>query len=204
MSGCPRLDESSSANRAKTPGVWNVPYRRNPHFTGRDDLLDRLHQHLTLTQQNDSVQARRAALTQSKAIKGLGGIGKTQIALEYAYRSREQSRYTHTLWINAAAEETVITSFMEIAELLPSFSEKDETDQQKLVEAIKHWLEQCEQPWLLIFDNGDDLSLVHKYLPRQGNGSILLTTRAQAVGSLATSVEVEAMGLLEGTQLLLR
>jgi len=143
-------------------------------------------------------------LTQPQAIKGLGGIGKTQVALEYAYRSREQDRYTHTLWINAATEETVITSFMEIAELLPPFPQKDEADQQKLVEAIKRWLERCEQSWLLIFDNADDLSLVQKYLTQQGNGSILLTTRANAVGSLATSVEVETMGFLEGIQLLLR
>jgi len=57
----PRPDESSPSSRAGPPGVWNVPYRRNPHFTGRDDLLDRLHQHFTPTQQNDSAQARRVA-----------------------------------------------------------------------------------------------------------------------------------------------
>ena len=200
----PRPRWSSPASRAEPSGVWNVPYRRNPHFTGRDDLLNRIQQQLTPPQQSDSTQARSVALTQPQAIKGLGGIGKTQVALEYAYRSREQNRYTHTFWINAATEETVITSFMEIAELLPLFSEKDEADQQKLMEAIKRWLERCEQSWLLIFDNADDLSLVRKYLPQQGNGSILLTTRANAVGSLAASVEVETMGFFEGAQLLLR
>ena len=200
----PRPGWSSPASRAEPSGVWNVPYRRNPHFTGRDDLLDRIQQQLTPPQQSDSTQARRVALTQPQAIKGLGGIGKTQVALEYAYRSRDLERYTHTFWINAATEETVITSFMEIAELLPLFSEKDEADQQKLMEAIKRWLERCEQSWLLIFDNADDLSLVRKYLPQQGNGSILLTTRANAVGSLAAAVEVETMGFFEGTQLLLR
>src|SRR5438132_8290853 len=99
---------------------------------------------------------------------------------------------------------TGIASFTEIAELLPSFPTKDEADQQKLVEAIKRWLERCEQPWLLIFDNADALSLVRKYLPQQGNGSILLTTRAHAVGSLAASIEVEKMNLTEGMYLLLR
>jgi len=88
--------------------------------------------------------------------------------------------------------------------LLPSFPTKDEADQQKLVEAIKRWLERCEQPWLLIFDNTDDLSLVRKYLPQQGNGSILLTTCAHAVGSLAASIGVEKMNLTEGMYLLLR
>ena len=50
---------------------------------------------------------RRAALTQPQAIKGLGGIGKTQIAVEYAYRSRDLDRYTHTFWVNAASEEAL-------------------------------------------------------------------------------------------------
>src|SRR5207302_4315394 len=89
-------------------------------------------------------------------------------------------------------------------ELLPAFSAKRETDQRKLVSAIKRWLEQCQERWLLIFDNADDVALVRDYLPQGGKGSILLTTRAHAVGSLATSVEVETMGFVEGTQLLLR
>src|SRR5438128_1070887 len=98
-------------------------------------LLDQLRQQFTAVGQYAPAKIGRVALTQPQAIKGLGGIGKTQIAVEYAYRSLDQGHYTHTLWINAATEEAMITSFTEIAELLPSFSAKDETDQQKLVEA---------------------------------------------------------------------
>src|SRR5450755_2782500 len=185
-------------------GVWNVPYRRNPYFTGRDELLDRLNQQLSSEVQEHGTAMRRAALTQPQAIKGLGGIGKTQIAVEYAYRSREHDLYTHTLWVNAASKEALFTSFVALAELLPAFPAKEETDQRKLVEAIKRWLEQCQHRWLLVFDNADDIALVGTYLPKLGNGSILLTTRANAVGSLATSVEVETMGFVEGTHLLLR
>jgi len=184
--------------------IWNVPYRRNPYFTGRDELLDRLAQQLSPEPQDDQTTTRRAALTQPQAIKGLGGIGKTQIAVEYAYRSRELGRYTHIFWVNAASEEALLTSFAELAEVLPAFPAKGETDQRKLVSAIKHWLEQCQESWLMIFDNADDVALVGDYLPHQSNGSILLTTRAHAVGSLATSVEVDTMGWLEGAQLLLR
>jgi len=100
------------------PAVWNVPHSRNPHFTGRDELLEQLDQHFALTGQRDPVTTRRAALTQPRAIKGLGGIGKTQIAVEYAYRSRGHDRYVHTLWVNAASEETIMTSFVALAELL--------------------------------------------------------------------------------------
>jgi hypothetical protein len=141
---------------------------------------------------------------QSQAIKGLGGIGKTQIAVEYAYRAREQGRYTHALWVNAASEEAIMTCFLLLANLLPDFPARNETDQRKLVAAIKHWLEQCKQEWLLIFDNADDLALAQQYFPHQGKGSILLTTRANATGSLASSLEVETMGFVEGTHLLLR
>ncbi len=162
--------------------VWNVPYPRNPHFTGRDELIEQLDQQL----RSDPAKVLRAALTQPRAIRGLGGVGKTQIAIEYAYRSRELNRYSHIFWINAASEEALLTSFTELAELLPDFPAKGEADQRKLVAAVRHWLEQSQESWLLIFDNADDVSLIQEYLPQRGNGGILLTTRADAVGSLAT------------------
>src|SRR5258708_308974 len=143
-------------------------------------------------------------MTQTHANKGPGRIGKPENAVQYAYRSRDLGRYTHTLWVNAVSEETIIASFVAIADLLPSLAARNETDQHKLVEAVKRYLEQCKQRWLLIFDNADDVALVRDYFPQQGNGSILLTTRAHAAGSLAASIEVEIMGFIEGTQLLLR
>ncbi|HLI71271.1 MAG TPA: NB-ARC domain-containing protein [Ktedonobacteraceae bacterium] len=185
------------------PPLWSVPYPRNPHFTGRDEIFEQLDQHLLPESQHEQAATRRAALAQPQAIKGLGGIGKTQITLEYAYRAREQGHYTHVFWINAASEEAIITGFVALADLLPDFSAKNETDQRKVVTEVKRWLEQCQQSWLLIFDNVEELSLVQEYLPVTRNGSILLTTRASAVGSLAISIEVEQMGLIEGTQFLL-
>lgn len=183
--------------------IWNVPYLRNPHFTGRNELLDQLDQRLSLPTQDYLPTTRRAESIKPLAIKGLGGIGKTQIAVEYAYRSREQGRYMHTLWINAANKEVLLTDFVGLAEQLPAFSEKNETNQNKLIAAIKRWLEQCKQRWLLIFDNADEISLIRDYLPQRGNGGILLTTRDDAVGVLAIPLEVEKMGLIEGTHLLL-
>jgi tetratricopeptide (TPR) repeat protein/transcriptional regulator with XRE-family HTH domain len=184
--------------------LWTVPYRRNPHFTGRDELLTQLAEQLAPGEPDQAVVIRQAALTQALAVKGLGGIGKTQTAIEYAYRAREQRRYVHTLWINAASEEAILTSFVALANQLPDLRSLSRTDQHKIVAATIRWLEQCEQPWLLIADNADDLSQIHPYLPHQGNGRILLTTRAGAVGSLASSIEVDTMGVIEGTHLLLR
>lgn len=198
------LPDISSSTQNQCAALWTVPNPRNPHFTGRDEVLRQLAQFLLPAIPGTPTSIHQAMLVQTRALTGLGGIGKTQIAVEYAYRSREQGHYTHTLWINAASEEAIITSFITLAEALPDFPAKNETEQRKLVAAVERWLEQCQQRWLLIFDNVDDISLIQEYLPKQGNGSILLTTRANAVGSLAMSIEVEAMSFMEGTHLLLR
>jgi len=97
--------------------LWTVPYARNPHFTGRDDVLQHPGQLLAGTQPGEPMNIQQTALTQNQAISGLGGIGKTQIAIEYAYRAQMQGRYRHAIWIAAASEETILTSFVDLARL---------------------------------------------------------------------------------------
>jgi tetratricopeptide (TPR) repeat protein len=172
--------------------AWNIPYRRNPFFTGREQLLTRLHDNLT--------NNKSAALTQAQAINGLGGIGKTQTALEYAYRYRDEYRFD--LWARAATRDTLFADFNALAYLL-HLPEKNEQDQNIVVAAVKRWLTNQTQ-WLLILDNADDLDLVSNFLPTEGNGHILLTTRVQAVGRIAHSIAIEKMDKQEGTLLLLR
>lgn len=194
------------AEEASAPvehALWTIPYPRNPYFTGRDLLLEQLARQLSIRPSGDAPVPCRAALTQTQAIKGLGGIGKTQVAVEYAYRARAQGMYTHILWINAASEEAILTSFLALSDRLPAFPAQEEKDQRRLVAAVKRWLEQCPVTWLLIFDNADDLSFAQAYFPLVGRGSLLLTTRASAVGSFASPLEVETMGLVEGTTFLL-
>ncbi|HEU5382522.1 MAG TPA: FxSxx-COOH system tetratricopeptide repeat protein [Ktedonobacteraceae bacterium] len=184
------------------PALWNVPFARNPLFTGREELLQWLDHAFSRTADTAATPLRRAALTQPQALKGLGGIGKTQIAVEYAYRACAQGRYVHVFWINAASEEAILSSFVALAEMIPAIAQ--ETDQHRRVSAIKRWLEQCPYSWLLIFDNADEMALLPPYLPQHGNGSLLFTTRMHAVGSFATPLDVETMGLVEGTMLLLQ
>jgi hypothetical protein len=85
--------------------LWNVPYQRNPFFTGREDILNLLHRGLRLEQQ--------VALLQPQGIMGLGGIGKTQTGVEYAYSHREQ--YDAVLWVRADSETSLISSMFELA-----------------------------------------------------------------------------------------
>ncbi len=177
---------------AHAPSIWTVPYARNPFFTGREQLLTRLHERLS--------RARTAALTQAQALYGLGGIGKTQAAAEYAFRY--SNSYTHTFWMRAAASDLLTADFVRLAELL-NLPEKDEQDQQQIVAAVKRWLA-ANEGWLLILDNADDLLLTQEFLPTNHKGYILYTTRARAGGAIAASVEVEQLPLQEGILLLLR
>ncbi len=172
--------------------IGDIPIARNPFFTGRKQLLALLHQRLST--------ARTAALTQAQALYGLGGIGKTQAAAEYAFRYSDE--YTHVFWVRAATRETLIADFVTLAERL-DLPEKDEQDQQQVVAAAKRWLA-AHEGWLLILDNADDLGLSKEFLPSSHKGYILFTTRAQATGAIAASVEVEKLTPKEGTLLLLR
>src|ERR1019366_1934976 len=86
---------TASAPRAALPAIWNIPYPRNPFFLGRESELLRIRQDLQTGQ--------AMALSQPQAISGLGGIGKTQLALEYAYRYHQD--YMAVLWARAESTE---------------------------------------------------------------------------------------------------
>ena len=196
-------DRDSAASVEEAQAYWMVPYARNPNFTGRAGQLTSL---LHLQSPDDCDQqstTQRTSCLSALALTGMGGIGKTQIALEYAYRVREQGHYQHIIWINAASEEAILTSFLTVADQLPDMQQQG-TDQHQIVAAVRHWFEHDAHSWLLIVDNADDLSIIPAYLPRLGNGRILLTTRAHAVGALATAITVDNLSMEEGTELLQR
>jgi tetratricopeptide (TPR) repeat protein len=172
--------------------LWNIPYHRNPFFTGREKLISQLHDQFTSTKTVASIQLQ--------AISGLGGIGKTQTAVEFAYRYGHE--YNAILWVNASSRDTLIASFAELASLL-DLPEKEEQDQHIMVEAVKRWLLRHEK-WLLIVDNAENLELIDGFLPTKSNGHFLMTTRAQALGSFVQTIEVEKMDMYEGVLFLLR
>ncbi len=183
---------AASAPRAALPRIWNIPYPRNSFFIGRDEILTRLHTQL---------QAGQAtALSQPQAIIGLGGIGKTQIAVEYAYRFHQD--YQVVLWARAESTEALTSSYVTIATLL-NLPEHETQEQEITVQAVSKWL-QTHSRWLLILDNADDLSLVPAFLPPALGGHLLLTTRAFAVGQLASRLEVDTLSPEQGALFLLR
>lgn len=188
------VSTSTQSNPPTSPitHLWHVPYPRNPFFTGRQELLETLREELH--------QEHATALTQSWAISGLGGIGKTQIALEYVYQYRHA--YTSIFWTNAASEESLLADMIHIADLL-QLPEREEHHQKKLLTAVKRWFT-THQNWLWVLDNADDITMVQQFFPLELPGSILLTSRAQALGTLARRIDVETMGMAEATLFLLR
>ena len=188
----PNMPEHPPQNRTGRSSIWNVPYQRNPVFTGREDVLTLLHDRLTTT--------KAAAFTQPQAISGLGGIGKTQIAVEYAYRF--QDSYQAILWVNAATLDTLVADLVSVADLL-NLSARIEVDQNLVTNAVKRWLADHDR-WLLILDNADRPALVYDFLPERCRGHIILTTRAQAVGPIAQDIEIGELDREEGSKLLLR
>jgi tetratricopeptide (TPR) repeat protein/transcriptional regulator with XRE-family HTH domain len=161
---------------------WNVPRSRNPFFTGREEVIAQLRSWLsagsvTLPQTPRPIGVERSEIPYhwSVAICGLGGVGKTQIAVEYAYRYRQD--YRAVLWTQADSHDDLVSGFVAIANLL-DLPQKNASDQKFVVAAVKGWLENTTG-WLLIFDNADIPELLEPFMPCNPKGYILLTSRDQ-------------------------
>lgn len=185
------VEDAPEAATLAIPCYWHVPYARNPFFTGRDSVLQQLH--LTLHRE------RAATLSQSYALSGLGGIGKTQTAIEYAYRYAND--YTAVLWVNAETGEQIASSFVAFAELL-HLPEKGESEQKRVISAVTHWLTAHDQ-WLLIFDNVEDTQVIKGFVPPTRSGALLFTSRKQALGIGTHTLDLEKMLPAEGLRFLL-
>lgn len=187
----PALQEYTDTNTRGYPTLWSVPYAHNPFFTGREDFLEMLHTSLGVAHRTPRPTC---------ALRGLGGIGKTQLALEYAYRYA--SEYQAIFWIGAERVKQALSNVLYIADLL-QLREREDTNRRHSVEAVQHWLATHDK-WLLIWDNLEDLNLLQRWLSPGRQGSILITTRSQTLGTLAQGIDLTQMQPEEATLLLLR
>src|SRR5512134_887494 len=160
------------------PNLWNLPHR-NPHFTGREELIEHLRRNLTA--------GTATALTQTAAIHGLGGGGKTQLAIEYAYRFKDD--YDVVWWLRAEDPVLLAGDCTALARAL-DLHEKDAREQAIIIEAVRRWLE-THGRWLLVYDNAEDRKVVRDALPRAPTGHILITSRNPAWGGIAQALPLD-------------
>ncbi|PYH50180.1 purine and uridine phosphorylase [Aspergillus niger CBS 101883] len=164
--------------------VWMVPFRRNQRFAGREGEIIGIEE--LLLQQNGPSKI---------AICGLGGVGKTQIALELAYRMRNRDPNCSICWITCTSYESVEQAYMNIASKLKMTDIKPA----EVKEKVKAYLSlESAGKWLVIFDNADDMGMwstndstntvLTDFLPESEQGHIIFTTRSRKVAvKLASS-----------------
>ncbi|MET9441510.1 FxSxx-COOH system tetratricopeptide repeat protein [Streptomyces sp. NPDC006610] len=179
------------SGRSTQPRVWgNIP-PRNPNFTGRVDLLERLTERL-----------REGTTTVlPEAIHGMGGVGKTQLAIEYAYR--HQSEYDIVWWIPSERPGQIGQSLVELAQRLGLVTTSEANVAGPAVrEALREGRPYSR--WLLIFDNADSPERVRDYFPTGGSGTILVTSRNRRWSVVGPSLEVDVFTREESKELLRR
>ena len=139
-------------------------------FTGREDLIEALDEKLAAK----STVAIRNSTQTAVALRGMGGVGKTVLAQEYAWRSR--GRYCGVWWIRAEKRDTLVDDLAALgARLIPGLSDmKPEDAARATVDRLTQM--RTEKPWLLVFDNADDPAPLRTFTPGD-NAHVLITTR---------------------------
>ncbi|KAJ5493775.1 hypothetical protein N7463_009862 [Penicillium fimorum] len=193
-----------------------VPVPHDPDFVSRDDLLDRI-------SRQSSVPGSRIVLV------GLGGVGKTRLAVEYCHQVREQSPDTWVFWVHASNAARCEESLRDIAERTKIPGRRDRNS--NIFQLFGNWLQDGKiGEWILVLDNLDDDELLRKplvtgtedeastqnrtstqpplkYLLESSNGSIIVTSRNRRValeiaGHMKNLIDVQPMIIDEAIVLL--
>ncbi|MDQ4031030.1 MAG: FxSxx-COOH system tetratricopeptide repeat protein [Actinomycetota bacterium] len=171
------------------PALWGGVPPRNNNFTGREDLLDQVHRALNRHQQSALIP---------QPLHGLGGVGKSQMAVEFAYRY--QFCYQLVWWIQADDEQSIRRSLVSLARRLGLPESEDVQDTvDTALDALRRG--RSHSTWLLIYDNAPEPSVVHPYLP-SGQGHVLITSRSRSWATEANAIEVDVFSPDESTMLL--
>jgi tetratricopeptide (TPR) repeat protein len=171
------------------PKITNLP-SRNLNFSGRDEQLlelhDNLHKELT------------AVVLPTAAVHGLGGVGKTQLVLEYAHRFA--SDYDVAWWVSAEQPTSAVAALAALARRLgiPAAADQDE-----MVAGLFDLLRDRAR-WLLVYDNAESPAQLGGLLPSGGRGHVLVTSRWSAWRAQASSLELDVLVRAESIEFLRR
>ena len=175
----------SHPNTGNLLGV-NVPKKNVSYFVARVDILDELHEYFSMKSETTNV-----------VLLGMGGSGKTQLALDYCRRAEVELNFTAAIWIDASSPATVAQSYSTIARKVTcspqSIVEVDES-----MAIVERALQQQKGKWLAVLDNFDnpkdfqEHSIQH-YVPKASHGSVLFTSRHESSERLGHVIRVSGM-----------
>ncbi|MEV5831092.1 FxSxx-COOH system tetratricopeptide repeat protein [Spirillospora sp. NPDC052242] len=170
------------------PEIWGSVPMRNPHFTGRESTLDRLHRELSGSADGTFVL---------QALQGLGGIGKTQLATEYAHRFA--SDYDVVWWVPAESELVARASLAALAEELGVGGADSAVAVRNVLDSLR--LGRPYPRWLLIYDNAVGPDEIADFLP-SGGGHVLITSRSTQWRHGARNLDIDVFDRAESTAFL--
>jgi tetratricopeptide (TPR) repeat protein len=181
----------SGQRSAGQPAVWGGVPPRNENFTGRAHLLDAV---------RDRLDESMPTAVVAQALHGMGGVGKSQTAVEFAYR--HAADYELIWWIPAEEPALIQTALVELAMRLRL---PVEPSTESAVPAVLTALRTGDPypRWLLIFDNADRPQDVLPFFPT-GPGHVLVTSRNVHWSAFARTIEVDVFTRSESRQLLQR
>jgi Tfp pilus assembly protein PilF len=179
------FDSSSPAPAGDRGGdqLWEVPFERNPHFTGRESYLTGLRKRFTDERPDGKHQV----------LYGLGGMGKSQIALEYAYRYRDQ--YSLVWWLPAEDATALGLAFSRLGRAV-GLKLGPEVSLDEVRHRMRRVLAQLSD-WLIIFDNASGPNDIRNYLPLERAGHVLITSQNAEWGDLAHAIPVRTLDRAE-------
>ncbi|KAH8199002.1 hypothetical protein TruAng_006831 [Truncatella angustata] len=187
--------DRTSIERPETPPTLPliiIPFSRDKDFVGRETILDEI----------DRRCSRPGSRT---ALVGLGGVGKSQLAIEHAYRTRSQNPEKWVFWIHASNAARFEQGYREIAHRVKIAGHLD--PEVNIFQLVHDWLYESQRNWMLILDSIDDARFLAQpgnsantslplweYLPLCANGTILVTTRSrEAALTLVEAVDIVAV-----------
>ncbi|MFJ9722504.1 FxSxx-COOH system tetratricopeptide repeat protein [Streptomyces sp. NPDC101209] len=182
----------SPSGRHGPPGIKGPMPPRNAHFIGRDDMLATV---------ADQLQHGELAAVLPHALHGTGGVGKSQIAIEYVYR--HQHEFDVVWWIPAEQQSMVLSSFAGLARALGlTVGPQPGTAVPRVLEALRD--AERYGRWLLVFDNAEDVDGIRPFIPKSGDGKVIVTSRNRGWEGVATSLTVDVFRREESRALLTR
>ena len=176
---------------------WNVP-KQDHLFIGRKELIKKLDAELRDPSKNKKIRRESFDNSTKKVVvcAGLGGIGKTQLALQYTHHAKHG--YTLRAWFAAENTDQLKQQYIEFAKVLGYKEEKPSIESS--LPYLKEWLSN-HPGWLLVYDNVISYAEIESYLPEEG-GSVILTSRQQQWPSAFKILDIEVMTESESIELI--